>query len=128
MNGFSNDVVSMLKHSYMYHGESIGLVIGNNELASTLESLGLLVSVDDKLSDNWDYIVVSGENVGVRVLIKCLTQLRNCGIIILELTNKPNVKKYADRYSNASAGFYATKVMYDDRVYLIIHQGYDYGN
>ena len=133
MNGFSYAVTSILKHNVMYHASSLGLVLNGDlfpaasELLSQLRANNLLV--ESKLNNfvRFDYIVMPKYVLNIRKFLSCLTRLASGGIMVLEITGSDN--KYEDKYLNIVGGtMSATKVRYQDRSYIVIHTGEDYGD
>ena len=126
MNGFSSDIVSILRsHALTTPRESIGLVY-DKELYDELVSRGLVVARrHDKLC-RYDYIVIDRGHLSVSRLLTALTNLRICGIIVIDVTGKE--EKYQGKYVNIAKGMRGTKVIYGDRTYIVLHVGKDYGN
>lgn len=133
MNGFSQDVFSILRHNVMLHRSSIGLVVDGEDIPNAFALLKELQLNDhiavgklDKLV-RYDYIVVSRVSLNVRKFMACLTSLASGGLMILEITGSDN--KYEDKYLNMVGGtMSATKIRYGDRSYIVIHTGEDYGD
>lgn len=134
MNGFS-DIISILKHNNMFHKESIGLVVGSDnlnsrykELKNFLQQYELVVLGRRYMSNKFDYIVILEGQVSTRTILMALHDIANMGVIIIEITGRDN--KYEDRYRGVSAinNIHATKVFYEDRVYLVLHPEGEYGN
>ena len=133
MNGFSNDVFSILRHNVMLHRSSIGLVVGGDEIPNAYVLLKelqlndyLAVGQLDK-TVRYDYIVISRVSLNIRKFLSCLTSLASGGLMILEITGSDN--KYEDKYLNMVGGtMSATKLRYGDRSYIVIHTGEDYGD
>ena len=133
MNGFSQDIISILKHNVMHHSSSLGLILGATDIEEAFTALrqlhlnGLLV--ESKLNDfvRFDYIVIPKQLLNVRKFLSCLTRLASGGIMVLEITGSED--KYEDKYLNMVGGTMSgTKVRYQDRSYIVIHTGEDYGD
>lgn len=131
MNGFSQDIISILRHCVMFHKEAKGLLVGaktnekTKELFKELKERGLLVS-DKRERIFWDYIVIPSELLSIRVLITAITEIDTGGIVIIEVTGKD--KRYEDRYKGSVGNLGVTKVFYEERSYLVIHTGDEYGH
>ena len=126
MNGNEiQDVVSILKHNVMLNISSLGLIVDSGNLLDCLYNLKLHVT---GLTDGakFDYIFIPTHKVSIRRLLRALTDLKSGGIIIVQLEDK--FEDFEPIYKNTSNLFFATKVKYDNRYYLIIHSGEDYGN
>lgn len=133
MNGFSYDIISILKHNVMYHYSTIGLILNGEECEDTKELLNHLSTFGYMAEDNldkltrYDYIVINRTNLTIRKFLSCLTSLDRGGIIILDVTGSDS--KYEDKYLNMIGGtMSATKLRYEDRSYIVIHTGEDYGD
>jgi hypothetical protein len=126
MSGFNEDIVSILKHNTLFNRVSVGWIIGDMNLLDYLYSLKLSVTGISKGMNRFDYIIISEEYINTRRLLRVLTDIDNGGIIILQLGNK--VEEFEPVYRNLANKFFATKVKYDNRYYLVIHQGEDYGD
>ena len=133
MNGFSADVISILKHCNMCHTSSYGVVLGGTSIEDGknvydyLSQLGLRVASGYmKHISMWDYIIIPRKQSSVRRLVEALTSLNSLGIIIVETTGTD--AKIEERYSNVNSQLSATRVVYEDRSYLVVHTGNEYGN
>jgi hypothetical protein len=129
MNG--NDIVSVLKHNHMVHSDSYGLVLGTpgdgKDTLDLLFSLGLKVTGKRDLKiTTWDYIIIPRDFLNPRVFLQTLTSLNSGGIIVLDVTGED--ESFEKRYSNPNRSFSATKVRYEERSYIVIHLGEDYGD
>ena len=130
MSGFNDDIVSILKHTNMYKGTALGFISGSStnermaDLQLHLMRLGCIVSGTDRGSITWDYIVIPNEFVSARTVLLALSSINAGGIIILEISEAQ--RKY-EKYLRIGTNQSATKVQYEDRYYLIIHTGEDYG-
>lgn len=130
MNGFELDIISILRHNNMFHQESMGLIMGcGTGYAGNL--LDMLYAYKLKVSGKsekvrWDYIVIPSYILSIRTLFQALDAVNHNGIVIAEITGKDD--KYLDRYKTRLGGLTVTKVLYDNRAYLIIHAGEEYGN
>jgi hypothetical protein len=116
----------------MLHSDSIGLIFPSNssrgsEVLDHLYSLGMRVSgVVDKNISKWDYIVITKDKVSFKALLRAVSMLNFGGVIILEITGKS--KQYSDKYLSSIGNLKITKVFYQDRRYLVLHTGDEYGN
>jgi hypothetical protein len=127
MNGFEADIVSILKHNNMLHSESRGLVLHEEEFVYKLwEQYKVVASFEIGSLTKYDYIVLDGKVLTVPRLVEALSLLSENGLLVLEVTIEEG--KFSKRYLSKFANFTATKVKYEERVYMIIHQGVDYGN
>lgn len=131
MSGFNSDIVSILKHNNMYHDKSLGFVAGvlsDGRMGNLLDHLfSLKLKVSGQRGDaTWDYIIIPTTILSTRTVLMALSSINTGGIVILEITEKQN--KYQDKYLRVGGNTTATKVQYEDRYYLVLHQGEDYGN
>lgn len=131
MSGYKDDIVSILKHNNMYHNLALGFISGilsdgrMGNLLDHLHNLGLKVS--GKRGDaTWDYIVIPNKIVSARTILMALSSINAGGIVILEISEAQ--RKYQEKYLRIGTNQSATKVNYEDRYYLIIHTGEDYGH
>jgi hypothetical protein len=129
MSGFKEDVISILKHNNMYHRDASGLILGktvNRGLVKELqEKMFPVVDHYEKFIVRFDYIVIGLLRVDVTTLIKAFATVNTGGLIILELDNYTD---FENKYTSLFGGFSADVVKYEDRGYLVIHSGVDYGN
>lgn len=131
MSGFNDDIISILKHTNMCHDKSLGFISGilsderMGNLLDQLSKLNLKVS-GRRNGITWDYIVIPNKIVSARTVLQAMSSLNSGGIIILEISE--NQRKYQEKYLRIGTNYSATKVQYEDRYYLIIHTGEDYGN
>lgn len=127
MSGNSSDIISILKHNEMYHGEAVGLVVGQDELFSKLEARNFPVSPDVVFPiDRFDFIVIDYQSIDAESLLNWLSYLRKNGIMILDITYTDY--DWKDKYVSEFGGFFGTKVKFGVREYLVIKEGTDYGN
>ena len=135
MNGFKDDIVSILKHNMMFHRSSIGLLIGVDsdqrlkELMALLDEASLIstgIESPDRWYITWDYILIPKGKARISTLLKSLSCLNTGGIIIVEITGLNEF--FQDKYKNLAIGMNATKVIYEDRSYMILHRGEEYGH
>jgi hypothetical protein len=134
MNGFNSDIVNILRARNLFHQESIGLILCSTvnpkarELVNYLRNCSLRVSDRRMRGFSWDYIVISQEIRSLGTFLACISQLTTLGILVLEITDNPD--RFQNRYTTAAGaiGLVGTKVIYNDRVYLVFHVGNDYGN
>ena len=129
MSGFKDDIISILRHTNMFHRESIGLIRGDSlrvkELLDYLGDRKLLADIKVYPITTYDYVVILSEDVSTPNVLKSLAILNTGGIIILEITEKQ--RKYQEKYLRIGS-MSATKLHYEDRYYLVIHAGEDYGH
>jgi len=133
MNGFSQDIISILKHNVMYHHSAIGLILNGDEFPNSFSLVQVLrlnrYLIETKIDKmiKYDYIVINRGSLNVRMFLSCLTSLSAGGILILEITGSDS--RYEDKYLNLIGGtMSATKIRYEDRSYIVIHTGEDYGD
>ena len=130
MSGFNDDIVSILKHNNMLHSVALGFISGINSdgrmgnLLDHLFNLGMRVS-GIRGDATWDYIVIPNKIVSARTVLMALSSINAGGIVILEISEAQ--RKYQEKYLRIGTNQSATKVQYEDRYYLIIHTGEDYG-
>ena len=129
MSGYKDDIISILKHNSMYHREATGLILGQSggrELLEHLESkMFPVIGKYEKSIILFDYIVLNRYQVDVPSLIKAFSSVSVGGIIVLELDGETD---YGKNYYSQFGGFSANKIKYDDRYYMVIHSGVDYGD
>lgn len=131
MSGFRNDIISILRHNNLLHKKSIGLFYGSDvdtrikEVVRELIAYGYLVSAIDE-NIVWDYIVIPTKIVDAEKVLRALSLISAGGIVILEVTEEQ--RKYQEKYLRVGTNMSATKVQYEDRYYLILHTGDNYGN
>lgn len=134
MSGFKYDVVSILRHNVLVQPYSLGAILANfesqdiKELYNYLSDMHKCVLTNgvDKLT-KYNFIVIDTTHLSTRNFLKSLTELRRGGLIILNITGKD--AKYQDKYLNIVGGtMSATKLRYEDRSYIVIHTGEDYGD
>lgn len=133
MSGFSDDVISILRHNLMLNKESVGWLVhglgsqNTRELGQKISSMGFLITPKKtKPVINYDYIVISNLHLTANALLDAFSRLSINGIMIVEVTD--NWQKFDEKYVSLFANFVATKVQYDNRTYMVIHSGADYGN
>lgn len=130
---FKDDVISILRQNVMLVDESVGLVLSQNKtpvLYSLVEALRkskrLVVYGNPKVVVTYDYIVISGDNLSIKNLLTAFALVQTNGLIILEITDYPH--SLEDKYNSWFGTFTATKVKFENRSYIVIHAGVDYGN
>ena len=127
MSGFKSDVISILRDNVLLHGEAMGWIVGSTELYEELTKKKFPVTEKaDKLVFLFDYVVISAAKRTFDSLLKALTSLSNLGVIVVEITDVQD--RYDKEYRSYFGGFAARKLKYQDRAYLVIRQGLDYGN
>lgn len=135
MNGFRQDLISILKHNSLLQRMSIGIILGDMEnqrhwgLYKDLSDRKQLIELSSKLLKftKYDYVVITKEFLSVKNLLKAMVELNRGGIIILEITGK--AESYQEKYLSMVGGMMSgTKVLYEDRGYVVLHTGEDYGN
>lgn len=133
MSGFSDDVISILRHNLMLNKESIGWIVhglgsqNTRELGKKISSMGFIITPKKtKPVISYDYVVIANLHLTASTLLDAFSRLSTNGIMIIEVTD--NWQKFDDEYVSLFANFKATKVVYDNRSYMVIHSGADYGN
>lgn len=127
MSGFKEHLVEILKTNNLLHGDSIGMVFFDAEICEYLyDKYKVLASSDAVDLNEFDYIFVKSKFITLQFVMKLFTYLNDNGILILEIT--PESVKFDKKYLSKFGNFTGTKVTYDDKTYLIIHSGVDYGN
>jgi len=134
MNGFKYDVISILRHNLMVQPFSMGAILADPQDKDSYELYEYLVDKNSCVVTRgignltkYNFIVITKPLMSTRNLIKSLTELRRGGLIILEITGKDS--RYEDKYLNMVGGtMSATKLRYEDRSYIVIHTGEDYGD
>ncbi len=132
MNGFKDDVIAILKTNNMLHKEAVGKVFGDgfghiNELILELRKRNLLVATSEtKIVLKFSYIIMGSYLLESWVLLKAFSMLSEQGIMILEVTGRE--KLFEDNSVSLFGKFSTTKVKFEDRTYVVIHTGVDYGN
>lgn len=128
MNGFSNDVKSILKTNGLLQKEGAGLVLTDTsrdamDLYDELLKDGYVVANKrTKSVFNYDYVVMPiGWNW--ETLLYSLSVLSVGGAIIIQ-ANQYMQERYVSRFGE----FTGTKVRYGDNYYIVIKNGLDYGN
>lgn len=133
MSGFKDDVVSILRDNVMLHGEAMGWIMTNPRVTMTKELYEYLVEQkfpvtpkSEKSVLYFDYIVIDRYTRSVNNVLRALANLSPNGLLIIEISDElPNFK---DRYVSVFANFTGIRVQYQDRYYLVIRNGADYGN
>lgn len=134
MSGFKYDIISILRHNVMIHPYSLGAILADPLDADSKELYEYLVDKNSCVVTRgmgnltkYNFIIITKSFLSARNLIKSLTELKRGGVIILDITNKD--ARYQDKYLNIVGGtMSATKLRYEDRSYIVIHTGEDYGN
>ena len=133
MNGFKDDVLSILRDNVFLHKEALGLVVFGNEIPEARELLEDLeerkfpvAGKTEKLVVLFDYIVLHRDAVNLPSMLQAINDLSNGGIIILDVSDEP--ENYENSYISHFGNFSISKVKYDTRAYLILHPGVDYAN
>ena len=131
MNGFKDNVISILRDNLMLHGEALGCLLASERhdearrlYAELVERKLPIARKMEKQVFYYDYVVITAE-FGIQTLIAAFSSLSENGIIILEI---PNDFLYDDRYVSKFANFTGTKIKFGREQYLVIHSGVDYGN
>jgi hypothetical protein len=129
MSGFKDDVVSILRNHLLVQKNAIGYIPGKadtEELKKYLEDEGvLIVSKNEKPIVQFDFVVYNRYFTDLHTFLYALATTTIGGLIILELHD---VALYKERYVSLFAGITATKVKFEDRQYLVVHNGVDYGD
>jgi hypothetical protein len=133
MNGFKEDVISILRDNVLLHAEAMGLLLDGD---SNEETRGLLKDLQDRklpVTDavekhvfNFDYVVLHRDSLFVNTLIRALSLVSKMGMIILDVTGKSDM--FRKEYFSKFGDFSIHKLIYEDRAYLVIKNGMDYGN
>lgn len=129
MSGFKDDVISILKTHGLPQREGGGWIVRSDksedgrELFFALTNKGFPVTMYPEDFMVFDYVVMDKENTTVPNLVEAMTHLHIGGILIIE-----GVPEYHKKYVSIFGNFTGTKVKYDNREYLVIHSGMDYGN
>lgn len=127
MSGFKDDVLNILRDNVLLHGEAMGLVQFHTELLKELQSRKFPVTdTASKPVFLFDYVVISEPYVALPTVLWAMTVLSSLGIIILDVTSWKN--EFQKEYKVAFGGFMAHRINYEDRYYVVIHKGTDYGN
>ena len=133
MSGFNTDVVSILKHCNMCNTSSYGAVLGGTDAKAGKDVYDYLSKLGLRVANGymrqikmWDYIIIPRKHSSVRRLVEAITSLNSLGIIIIETTGVD--AKIEERYNSVDSVLSATKVVYEDRSYLVVHTGNEYGN
>ncbi len=132
MSGFRDDVLCILRDNTMLHGEARGLVVGSGNGAKQLLEylIGKKYPVSSTLIKpmfRFDYIVLDTFRNDLPEVMDAFSSVEMGGIIIIDVTNIRDLLR--PHYASVFADFTATKLKYvDNRAYLVIHKGVDYGN
>lgn len=128
MNGFSTDIVAILKTNGVLEREGAGLILTDtsreaNELFEALSKDKYVVANKrTKIVFNYDYVVLPlGWNW--ETLLYALSVISEGGVIVVQAN-----RYMQDRYVSKFGGFTGTKVKYGDNYYIVIKNGLDYGN
>lgn len=133
MNGFKDDVISILRDNVMLHGEAIGWIMTNPRVTMTADLYKYMVDNkypvtprSEKSVLYYDYIVIDRYTRSVTNLLRAFANVSENGLIVIEISDElPN---FSDRYVSKYGNFTATRVQYGDRYYLVLRTGVDYGN
>jgi hypothetical protein len=133
MSGFKDDVLAILRDNVMLHGEAMGLIMNgavdddSRELLKDLQSRKFPVTDRvDKHVFLFDYIVLPRYLSTAAALLRALSLVGRLSVIIMDISNVADY--YNSRYTTQFGDFTANKVKYQDRTYLVIKNGTDYGN
>jgi hypothetical protein len=133
MSGFREDVLAILRDNVMLHGEAMGLIMNgavdddSRELLKDLQSRKFPVTDRvDKHVFLFDYIVLPRYLSTAAALLRALSLVGRLSVIIMDISNVADY--YNSRYTTQFGDFTANKVKYQDRTYLVIKNGTDYGN
>jgi len=135
MNGFKDDVISILSQNHYLQKESLGWIVSDNAkhpdqyiLKKELEKMLVPFTMsDEKMVTNYDFIVIDKYHSRFDVLLRAFTRLSENGIIVLEVTDYPRDIKRTAGISKFGK-FSITRVTFQDRGYLVIKSGVDYGD
>lgn len=132
MSGFKDDVLAILRDNVLLHGEAMGWIVGGGFSGHTSELYNELVSRNFPVTDRrtkpvilYDYIVVPSP-VNMHGLLTYMCSLSRDGLLIVELDREKD--ESVPEYRSVALGFYAHRLVYNGRTYLVIHTGADYGN
>lgn len=133
MSGFKDDVLAILRDNVLLHGEALGWVV--RESAKTPKNYEVLKYLQDNkypVADRetkpvvlFDYIIIDYSNLNLHNLLKAFSLSSSGGIIIVEVTDYPYE---LSKYYRILGVKWANVVSYQDRKYLVVHSGVDYGN
>jgi hypothetical protein len=133
MSGFKDDILAILRDNVMLHGEAMGLIMNgavdddSRELLKDLQSRKFPVTDRvDKHVFLFDYIVLPRYLSTAAALLRALSLVGRLSVIIMDISNVADY--YNSRYTTQFGDFTANKVKYQDRTYLVIKNGTDYGN
>lgn len=133
MSGFKDDVISILRDNVMLHAEAMGLVLDADAGEESRELLQELQKrkfpVTDRVDKHvfmFDYIVIHRDYLFISSLLQAFSWAGRQGIVILDITGKADM--FSKRLVSAFGGFIVQKLIYQDRAYLVIKNGVDYGN
>lgn len=128
MNGFSSDVMSILKANGVLEREGAGLIFTEtdrnaNELFEILlKNQYVVTNKRTKIVFNFDYVVMPvGWNW--ERLLYAFSVVSIGGIIVI-----PANTFVQDRYVSRFGEFTGTRVQYGNNYYIVIKNGLDYGN
>lgn len=133
MNGFKEDVISIIRDNMMLHAEAMGLVVNANARRESKELLEALqarkLPVTDKVDKHvflFDYVVIHRDYLFVTTLLKAFSWIGRLSVLIVDITGKESA--FNSRYVSRFGDFTAQKLKYEDRAYLVFKNGNDYGN
>ncbi len=133
MSGFKDDVLSILRTSNLLHGEALGYIMyarefpHSKELLKELESRKLPVAGEiTKPVVLFDYTVIPDEVATLSTFLTALTSTKEGGIIIVDVTGEH--RAYSKNFDTNFVNFKITRLKFDDRYYLVMHSGVDYGD
>ncbi len=130
MNGFKDDVITILRNHMLVQKNAIGFIpgqAGTGELIKYLADSGVLVvTKNEKPIVQFDFVVFNKFYTDLHNFLYALATTSVGGVIVLDVTNDPHLFK--ERYVSLFAGITATKVKFEDRSYLVVHNGVDYGD
>ena len=128
MNGFSSDVISILKTNGVLEREGAGLIFTDTSsdagdlFETLLKDKYVVANKRTKIVFNYDYVIIP-KGWNWEVLLYAFSVVSIGGAIVLEVS-----KFWQDRYVSRFGEFTGTKVKYGDNYYLVIKNGLDYGN
>jgi hypothetical protein len=128
MSGFKDDVISILRQNSMLQREGVGLVLLNgNDSVDLFDAITEMkfpvLNKRTKPFVNFDYVVIP-KGYHLENLLYAFSAVSTGGIIIVEANNAIWDEHYVSRAYN----FTGTRVRYEDRFYMVIHAGVDYGD
>lgn len=133
MSGFKDDVISILRDNVLLHGEALGWIITQHTIPESSELYKELQDrkfpVTNKLTKpviRFDYIIIPKLHLTITWFLKALEMLAIGGMIIMDVTGYNYA--FDAEYKIPFGSFTARKLIYGDRIYMVVHSGVDYAN